>query len=134
MLTSRARMPSSSDGKEQGTGNNCAIGRVRMEHGGYAGGDLIHLSESGWHCAHGLIGRFAATEAAGDDLVFALHGSTDYLVELGRPRTRSIESPKRWPSGFRWGANDRCRRTTSFTISGCRPIGRLLTGVISGNQ
>ena len=32
------------------------------------------------------------------------------------------------------GANDRCRRTTSFTISGCRPIGRLLTGVISGTS
>ncbi len=65
-------MPSSSNGKEQATGN-CAIGCVRMVHGAYAGGDLIHL-QSDWP-AHRLIGRFAATETAGDDLVFALHGS-----------------------------------------------------------
>ena len=61
--------------KGQGTGNNSYWARANGA-GGYAGGDLIHISE-----AAGTVVDypFSATEAAGNDLVFALHGSTDYF-------------------------------------------------------
>ena len=61
--------------KGQGTGNNSYWARANGA-GGYAGGDLIHISE-----AAGTVVDypFSATEAAGNDLVFALHGSADYF-------------------------------------------------------
>ena len=61
--------------KGQGTGNNSYWARANGA-GGYAGGDLIYISE-----AAGTVVDypFSATEAAGNDLVFALHGSTDYF-------------------------------------------------------
>ncbi len=61
--------------KEQATSNICDWMRSDGD-GAYAGGDLIHILTA---TGTSIDWPFAATETAGDDLVFALHGSADYF-------------------------------------------------------
>lgn len=61
--------------KEQASGNLSYWMRSSGD-GAYAGGDLIHILTT---AGSAIDWPFAATETAGDDLVFALHGSTDYF-------------------------------------------------------
>jgi len=61
--------------KEQATGNLCYWMRSDGD-GAYAGGDLIHLQTT---AGASINWPFAATETAGDDLVFALHGTIDHF-------------------------------------------------------
>lgn len=61
--------------KEQASGNLSYWMRSDGD-GAYAGGDLIHLQDL---AGASIDWPFAAAESAGNDLVFALHGSTDYF-------------------------------------------------------